>query len=96
MTDKVVSLDAYRSDPHFSGTMICLVCDHEGVGVAPVGTEWLECPQCHTHRATPMYPVQRSDELHLTCMCCGNGLMAVTPGMIYCTQCGANVMEFEE
>lgn len=39
-----IDLDNYRE--HKNGFVICQGCFHRWVGVAPVGTMILECPDC--------------------------------------------------
>jgi len=33
-------------DEYIQGTVRCIFCAHEWVGVRPVGTENMECPKC--------------------------------------------------
>lgn len=35
-----------KGEPHCTGEVRCIDCEHRWVGVAPVGTRWLECPEC--------------------------------------------------
>ena len=80
----VVELDEYR--PHNSGKARCLTCSHEHVAVAPVGVTWMECPACHTFKATWVGACQR-DGLEWQCKC-GNDLFHVKPEGTYCPHCG--------
>lgn len=77
----------FPSTEHYlSGKARCLQCQYEWVGVAPVGTVWLECPSCHTHHGTYIAQVEREEE-HWQCDC-GNPLFYVTKSGIYCPMCG--------
>ena len=73
--------------PHLSGKARCLQCKHEWVAVCPVGTEWLECPECHSIKGHMLYSCLREDTAHWTCGC-GNDLFYVVPEGIYCPNCG--------
>ena len=91
MTAKVLSLDAHR--PHLSGRARCTACEHEWVAVAPVGTVWLDCPECGTERGLMVYPVGPQDgELEYQCNCGGYvfGIRSNETGdvWIYCVSCG--------
>lgn len=89
MGDKVVSLADRR--PHMSGAARCLDCKHEWQAVAPIGTLWLECPNCTLVRGRAIYHHSR-DGVEYTCNC-GNDLMRLKPEGCYCPNCGewANV-----
>jgi Zn finger protein HypA/HybF involved in hydrogenase expression len=80
----VINLDDKR--PHLSGPAKCMSCNHEWQAVAPIGTEWLECPECHLEKGRLAYPVQRYG-LEWKCHC-GNDLFRMTPDGCYCPNCG--------
>lgn len=81
----VVQLSDHR--PHLSGEAICIDCGFKWIAVAPVGTDWLECPECGLMRSRMKYPVIRGDTAHWTCKC-GNDLFYITPDFTYCPNCG--------
>ena len=85
-----------EKNPHMTGDARCLACKHEWKAVSPIGTLWLECPNCTAEMGRYMAPVHRAetiggDVVHLSCQC-GNDLFFVTPTHIYCPVCG-EVME---
>ncbi|TAN51578.1 MAG: hypothetical protein EPN21_06295 [Methylococcaceae bacterium] len=70
------------------GPALCLACRHEWVAVAPVGTDWLECPGCALSKGRfrgPTYP--EHDQIFI-CEC-GNDLFVLSRqhGML-CPNCG--------
>lgn len=72
--------------PHMTGEAHCIACKHEWVGAAPVGTVWLECPECHTMKGLLRLHGERSGE-HWTCAC-GNQLFYIMREGAYCPNCG--------
>jgi Zn finger protein HypA/HybF involved in hydrogenase expression len=81
---KVIDFQAFR--PHLVGKATCLACSHEWTAVAPIGTLWLECPECTLERGRLIAQCQR-DEPHWHCDC-GNELFYVTADGYYCPNCG--------
>jgi transcription elongation factor Elf1 len=81
-------LEFKRKEEHVSGNALCLICDHKWVAVAPVGTQALECPSCHTIKGVFTQLVSRQTEDHLQCGCCGSEFYAITPKGPYCINCG--------
>lgn len=86
-----------KPDPHLSGPAHCVGCQHEWVGVAPVGTFRLECPQCQTMKGVWRYPIEADDgDLAFTCNC---GSIALTAYQrkgrfhIVCMGCGIHQTE---
>lgn len=49
---EIVSLAKFKEEnsPHWAGAAKCVSCKHEWVAVAPLGTEWIECPECGLER----------------------------------------------
>lgn len=72
--------------PTLAGEARCLTCRHEWVAVAPVGTTWLECPECKCVKGVLKYKCLRDAPLW-TCAC-GNDLFHVTAEGVYCPNCG--------
>ena len=65
---EVIDLTAQRH--HWAGECHCIDCKHEWVGVAPVETVWLECPQSKGHRGCPVHPMSLEEgELIYRCNC---------------------------
>lgn len=72
--------------PYLTGNARCMSCKHEWIAVSPIGTTWLECPECHAEKGRYQYPVER-DGFEWKCNC-GNDLFRVTPDGYYCPNCG--------
>jgi predicted RNA-binding Zn-ribbon protein involved in translation (DUF1610 family) len=78
--------------PHLVGEAKCLSCNHEWAAVAPIGTVWLECPECGLEKGRLAGTVYR-DEPHWHCNC-GNELFYVTANGYYCPNCGLDQKGF--
>lgn len=83
----IINLAEYQS--HISGEVICMVCKHEWIACAQVGTVDLDCQKCGTSKGHFKYPCSR-DEDHWTCRC-GSVYFCITPGGYYCPNCGVDV-----
>jgi hypothetical protein len=86
---KIVSLAQYKEEntPHLSGPARCLACNHEWVAVAPVGTDFMECPACRTMKGVFYSPVLYGSDVWV-CHC-GSDLFRIHPEKgIYCPVCG--------
>jgi len=94
----VVSLSAEREarQPHWAGAVHCVGCQHEWQGVAPVGTLWLECPECHEPKGHPKYPFGGGvGDYEFECNCGGTAMVAYKRGtdmrfFIRCMGCGTD------
>lgn len=73
--------------PHKTGKAVCLACGNEWVAVSPIGTVWLECPECKTVKGLEKFTCVRETS-HWECNC-GNDLFHATPDGFYCPKCGA-------
>lgn len=75
----VISLAAAREErsPHWSGTCKCIGCQHEWVGVAPMGTFFVGCPSCGLPKGHPKHPfgAQDGDSVFI-CNCGSEALTA--------------------
>jgi len=71
-----------------SGDAFCMACDHEWVATAPSGTVWLECPSCHTHRATFRFHCDVPNGTLVRECDCGNQLFYLTLQGHLCPNCG--------
>lgn len=87
--DKVIDLEAIKEAraPHLEGKARCLDCKHEWTAVAPAGTEWLECPECHGKKGRFIYHFEPEPFVQWQCNC-GNDLFYVTPDGCFCPNCG--------
>ena len=69
-----------------AGEFQCMDCQHLWVGVAPLGTVWVDCPACGSGRGHPRYPA--IPETYWACTC-GNSLFHLMPdGRARCPRCG--------
>lgn len=84
----VVDLAAKRveREPHLSGHARCLACGHRWAAVAPLGTVWMECPECSLRRGRFVNEVVSGPQ-QWVCQC-GNDLFHITPEYAYCPNCG--------
>lgn len=89
MSENVVNLDEHR--PHTTGTAICLACRHEWEAVAPIGVEWLQCPQCLLTRGLFKMPFEISGRPRWACGACENDLLFVYEDGLFCPNCGHDV-----
>lgn len=49
-------------EPHWAGTCKCVGCGHEWAGVAPMGTQWVDCPSCDMPKGHPKHPFGAGDD----------------------------------
>ena len=81
----VVELQKYK--PHMTGEVVCLNCKHEWVGVMPVGTFNIECPECKSEKGVIKHFAIREGSIY---QCnCGCDLLRARPDGCYCANCGA-------
>ena len=84
---KIIKIeDRNVEKPTISGDAVCIICKHRWKDVAPLGTEWLECPKCSVSRGHFVYAVVR-DIPHWFCGC-GNKLFYMTKYGVDCPVCG--------
>jgi len=67
------------------GRAKCFTCLHEWEAVAPVGTEFLDCPLCAGRKGSWMYPFI-PEEMYV-CNC-GNKLFYIVRDGWFCPNCG--------
>lgn len=72
---------------HMTGEVTCLACKHEWVGIMPIGTFNIECPECKSEKGVLKHFAARN-KAHYQCNC-GNNLLFATPDGCYCVNCGA-------
>jgi len=76
-----------------TGIAVCMTCKHEWNTAAPVGTLYLQCPECETMKGRFKYPFNvKSGEYQRICDC-GNDLFYITPKGHLCPNCG-NYQEY--
>lgn len=84
-----MELHPVKEVPHMAGMTKCLRCDHRWVGVAPVGTDTLDCPKCGCH--TGVYECVVEEKTIRACEC-GNVYFQIGLTRTYCARCGQTVM----
>ena len=84
----VVDLASRKSDPHLAKKARCCVCRHEWVAVAPLGTDWLECPDCHLMKGRYLHPKVPCDGFEMLSCACGCDVFRVTEKWAFCIHCG--------
>lgn len=73
--------------PHMSGKCQCLHCKHKWVGVAPIGTLSLECPECGLNKGV-FSGVSATENLFM-CECSSlHFVLSVDVGGAICSNCG--------
>lgn len=81
----IINLADRKLDPHGSGEAHCMLCAHTWVAVAPVGTVWLECPECKANKGTFSFAYEPATSWQCDC---GNKLFYITPDNYMCANCG--------
>lgn len=80
------------AQPHWVGPVRCVGCQHEWAGVGPIGTLWIECPQCGFHKGHPKHPFScANDESVYICDCGSEALTVIVSKdemQILCMACG--------
>lgn len=84
----VVELASRRKEPHLSGKARCAACRYEWVQVAPVGVDWMECPQCHLMKGRYLHPAIPEANEEIWQCACGCDVFMVTRKVIFCINCG--------
>lgn len=69
------------------GEAICTTCRHTWAAMVPMGSVWLECPDCGAHAGRFRMPFVHEAEQHYVCHC-DNDLLRVTEQRVYCPACG--------
>lgn len=98
----VIDLRKFKEEhsPHIQGRVKCINCKHEWQGVAPVGTTWVECPECGSRKACFYYDVApNAGQFVFTCNCGCELLRLVsdvgepdffTSAELLCVNCGVS------
>jgi hypothetical protein len=73
-------------EPHLSGHATCSMCRHKWIAIAPVGTMWMECPNCGTMKGHFSNPVFYPEPLYI-CKC-GCDSFRISTSSTYCIACG--------
>lgn len=84
-----------KNSPHIAGTVICLECRKESVGVAKAEAHSsFDCPHCGTGLAIFKYPTPPAAGTEiLECGDCGSEVFYVLRAGLHCWRCGS-VREF--
>ena len=88
---KVIEFKKLKETPEelfVRGSAVCLQCQHEWAGVAPKGTNILECGRCHTLKGVfkELY-IPEAGMREWICGC-GNKLFTVCKEGVLCPLCG--------
>lgn len=75
------------NDAHIQGEVLCTSCGKEWIGVVPVGTKELECPECHTMKGVFKHHLAPVTKAVWTCNC-GNRLFFLLKDKVQCCECG--------
>jgi hypothetical protein len=87
MNNNVVDLFKKPDPVMMRGQASCITCRFVWQAVAPVGTVWLECPNCHAEKGHFDFPVHDSHKAYWQCSC-GNNLFYISKEETYCANCG--------
>ena len=78
-----------KREPHVSGALYCMACDHEWTAVWPQGTTEFQCPECKSMRGRNKFDVSPGDgAIVWQCTSCTNQLFNLLPDRIHCPGCG--------
>lgn len=89
MNNVVAFVPKQETAPHLSGKARCCACRHDWVAVTPVGTDWLECPECHLMKGRYIHaaiPQLGTDVWECGCGC---DVFMVSRTAAYCVNCGS-------
>lgn len=84
-----------RETPHMAGNALCIQCGHRWAAAAPVGTESLECPACHTDKGAFVGMCAPEADTEIRECACGNQLFFLTRQGHMCAKCGT-YQEYDE
>lgn len=84
--------------PQLQGEVVCIGCKHKWMGVASVGTQWLECPECGTMKGTWRAAVEagEGDTVYKCSYCGGVAMTAFYRANLFwfiCMNCGVDHTE---
>jgi hypothetical protein len=89
MSDNVTQFRSREQEtPHLSGQARCVACDHEWVAVAPVGSTWLQCPECGTNKGLLRFHCEPAEGGEMWTCGCGCDVFYITREDIRCFHCG--------
>ena len=87
-----------KRSPHWAGECKCIGCGHRWVGVAPLGTMFVECPSCGLSKGHPYHPFGAGEagDVVFKCNCGSEAMTAYYRGgrfRFQCMSCGADQTE---
>lgn len=83
-------------EPHISGQLYCMACNHDWTAVWKPGTQEFECPQCNSMKGRSKYDIMPAPGSQVwTCMTCDNQLFNLLADRVHCPNCG-NAWGYEE
>ena len=83
-----------RDDPHVSSAARCAACHHEWMSVAPVGCDYLECPNCKRLWGQFKSMFEPPEGWLIRRHHCGNDLFYLTTAGPFCRGCGQTIVEW--
>ena len=76
-------------EPHVSGHLFCMGCNHEWTAVWKTGETEFECPSCGAHKGRNKFEVSPGKgSVVWQCMHCENQLFNLLPDKVHCPGCG--------
>lgn len=78
-----------KREPHISGELYCMACNHGWTAVWQPGTTEFECPECKAMRGRSKFDVAPAPgSVTWTCTHCDNQMFNLLPDRIHCPGCG--------
>lgn len=84
----VVSLFHKKEHSFRSGKAHCVSCHHEWIAVTNDDSDFIECPNCRTHKGKFKYPFSPNDDTLIWKCQCGNPYFLITVDGHFCPNCG--------
>lgn len=83
-------------EPHVSGHLYCMACDHEWTAVWMQGVTEFACPNCKSMKGRNKFDVSPGEgKIVWTCTSCTNQLFNLLADRVHCPGCG-NQWGYEE
>lgn len=84
----VTTLRAPPTQERLSGKARCCACRHDWIAAAPVGVDWLECPECGLMKGRFYYHALPPADGDMWVCACGCDVFHVTRAAAFCINCG--------